>query len=274
MYYVSCMRSLIRKMATTKTSLAGVTNIQGQDITPLPSINTNIFYTVSTTSPPTCQTIISGAKTSSSVDTFLQTYKIGDSGTGIDTSLIDLKKNLDNFYSSLVSDDVDQRRNIDTSSASTNNNSISTYLTNLETTQIPVLRLVDSCMKEATIPDYTSLDKQKEETDESKLRLESVKDPETKVSYYEGWFPLIRPMSEPALFGIFITAVFLLILSVGVFLRMSGIQFNISLPTLFIDTGYGLDTKKYMYIGLGIGAAGGLGIYGYEKGWFGSKNNN
>jgi hypothetical protein len=256
------------------TQLTGLTNTNGVALDRAPSIHTNMLYQVSTTNPPTCQTIISDAKVKPSVDTFLQTYKIGDSGTGIDTSLIDLKKNLDNFYNSLVSDGVDQRRNIDTSSTSTNNNSISTYLTNLETTQIPILRLVDSCMKENLTFNFDALEKQKQETDESKLRLESVKDPETKVSYYEGWFPLIRPMSEPALFGIFITAVFLLILSVGVFLRMSGIQFNISLPTLFIDTGYGLDTKKYMYIGLGIGAAGGLGIYGYEKGWFGSKNNN
>jgi hypothetical protein len=250
------------------TSLGGVKNLQGQDVSQAPSINTNIFFTVDTQSPPTCQTIVSQAATSADQNVFLQSWKLRDSGTDLSLILSDLKKNLSNFYDSLVSNTNDQRANLDMSA--TNNSAIQTYLNKLELEQIPVLKLVDSCMRDSITPDYNELKKQKELTDESKLRLESVKDPETKVSYYEGWFPLFRPMSEPALFGIFIAAVLLLLLSIGVFLRMSGIQFSIALPTLFAG-GESMDTKKYMYIGLGVGAVAGIGIYGYEKGWFGNN---
>ena len=250
------------------TRLSGVKNVQGEDVSSPPTINTNIFFTVDAISPPTCQTIISQAATSADSNNFLNIWKLRDSGT--DTSLLssDLKKNLSNFYDSLASDPNDQRLSIDMTT--TNNANIETYLRKLELEQIPILRLVDSCMRDSITPDYNELKKQKEVTDESKLRLESVKDPETKVSYYEGWFPLFRPMSEPALFGIFITSVVLLLLSIGVFLRMSGIQFSIALPTLFIG-GEGLDTKKYMYIGLGVGGVAGVSIYGYQKGWFGNN---
>lgn len=256
------MRALIRKMSQP---LIGVKNLQGQDISPAPVINTEIVV------PPVteCSVITSGAKTANSKDIFLQTYKLREAGNDSSLRQFDLKKNLENFYNSLVSNGVDQRLNIDFSESSStdSNRFIYSYLTNLSSQSLPRLRLVDSCMKELSQFDFDALEKQKQITDESKLRLESVKDPETKVSYYEGWFPLFRPMAEPALFGIFVTSVFLLLLSIGVFLRMSGIQFSISLPTLFLDTG-GVDVKKYVYIGLGIGAAAGLGIYGYEKGWF------
>jgi hypothetical protein len=261
-------------MSTTSTTLVGVKTIQGNDLSEAeaPRINTNISFSVSTTNPPTCQSIVSAALTAGSSNAFLSQWKLVDSGTGTSTDLSqvgnDMKKNLNNLYTGLSSSGVDTRTSL--SMENDSNRQINTYLTKLESEQIPVLRLVDSCLKESIQPDYNELNKQKEATDESKLRLESVKDPETKVSYYEGWFPLFRPMSEAAIFGIFITAVFLLLLSIGIFLRMSGISFNISLPTLFVDSG-ATDTKKYMYIGLVLGAAGGLGIYGYEKGWFGSK---
>jgi hypothetical protein len=229
-----------------------------------PKINTTIKFTVDRLNTPTCQSILSEVNTFTSKNAFLQRWKIFDSGTDQTQVPNDMIKNLNNFKTDLT---TNKDQAIEINLETDNNKPISDYLDNIETQQIPVLQLVNSCLNDSLTYNSELLENQKDITSESKLRLESVKDPETKVSYYEGWFPLFRPISEPALFGIFAASVFLLLLSIGVFLRMSGFQFNIVFPTLFLAS-TGSDYTRFIYIGLAVGLAGGIGYYGYTKGWF------
>jgi hypothetical protein len=249
-------------------TILGITKIvNGVTIGVTPQIDVGLNFTVDRLNTPTCETILRDAYSSPNVNTFLDAYKLNPSTSNIITNIHNCKTTID-------SDGVQMDTEIDITSGSlagAAGRRLDFYLHLLESSSIPALRLVNNCLKENNSYNLEAIEKQKELTDESKLRLETVKDPETKVSYYEGWFPLFRPMSEPALFGIFTTAVFLLILSIGIFLRMSGIQFSITLPTVFVG-GPGLDTKKYVMIGLGVGALAGLGVYGYNKGWFGKKD--
>jgi len=110
------------------------------------------------------------------------------------------------------------------------NSSIQTYIKSLQNTDIPILKYMVNCIEESVnIPDNRSeYIKAKEALDVSKKRLEMILNPENHVSYYEGWFPMSRPMHEYSLFILFGIALFLLLLSVVLFIRTQGIQVNIT----------------------------------------------
>lgn len=76
----------------------------------------------------------------------------------------------------------------------------------------------------------TQLNQKKKDLDEAKTRYEAIKDPEQKVGYYEGWFPIFRPMKESSLFGIFGAGLFLLLISIFMFLNMNGVSVSVELP--------------------------------------------
>lgn len=95
--------------------------------------------------------------------------------------------------------------------------------------------------------------------EEAKARYEAIKDPEQKVGYYEGWFPIFRPMKESSLFGVFGAGLFLLLLSIFIFLNMNGVSVSVQLP----QTG-GLELPDFSAAGpwaVGGLVIGGLGTY-------------
>ena len=146
--------------------------------------------------------------------------------------------------------------------------SILAYLTSLRTVDYPKLQLVDKCVAEQVVgADPLGLETQKQVTEESKSRLAAITAPETHVSYYESWFP--RPMKEDAIFGLFGTALFLLLVSVAFFLGMSGIEFQILAPTwVFPVIDFTLLTSRTPVMIMGVGAGLILGVVGHYLKWF------
>jgi hypothetical protein len=118
------------------------------------------------------------------------------------------------------------------------------------------------------------LEAQKAKTEESRLRLESIKSPEEKVSYYEGWFPLFRPMTETMIFTLFGTGLLLLLVGLAVFLKMGGISLEFQVVGVGgAGTGAGFDPTLFFMNNKGIligGVALGIGAaIGFIGGWFG-----
>lgn len=75
-----------------------------------------------------------------------------------------------------------------------------------------------------------TLEDKKSIIDQAKERSSTLENPYEKTTVWEGWFPLGRPLkleSVPVLWSI---AIFLLVISLGLFLRLSSIEFNLVLP--------------------------------------------
>ena len=175
--------------------------------------------------PTTCPAIVS--KGVMDVQTsFLSSYGLQDKTGGADISI---KDKLLTFQRQLAPATVDQLQDI---TSKPGYSAVNTFITGLQTTYLPVIRLADTCLREATQVDRTTYNAAKAKAEESNLRLKSILTPEQHLSYYDGWFPLIRPMSESALFGIFGAALFMLILSILVFLRMTGVQIQLQIPEI------------------------------------------
>ena len=148
---------------------------------------------------------------------------------------------------------------------------VNIYLPYLEDVYLPVLQNVKNCLQESSIPDYNKLKDQRQVTDESKSRFESIKNPERQVSYFEGWFPLVRPISERALFLLFGIGMAFMLLAVGVFLRLSGVQISFIMPTFTSEYGTS-DYTKYLPLGGIAGVIVGILMWGYyNRGWFGGQ---
>ena len=200
--------------------------------------------------PTTCSAIMKNAN-SMTADTFLAQYKL--STTSPDSSI---KTNLQNFKNSLLPP-VDQGQTIPITGANSVNaaslEAIKRYLSTLGTTTLPVLQLVNSCLQEkesdSSLTDATNA------MIESKSRLDAIKAPETHVSYYEGWFPIVRPMTERALFGLFGSALLMLIVSVLLFLRMRGVIIDIHIPEMVLPFSFSLPqgSQYYIYGGAAVG---------------------
>lgn len=185
------------------------------------------------TSKNTCTDIRSLLQQSTSTDAFLNNYKLSsaNSNQNILLRLQELKRGLEEKVVSdrrgtteITSDQVDDSVKVET------------YLQNLES-DVRYLRFVNDCLK--TYSDRPELQAQKERTEESKIRFESLQTPEERVSYYEGIFPLTRPISETGLFVMFGLALLFLFYSAALFLRMSGIQFDITFPAMVMGSSYG-----------------------------------
>lgn len=143
-----------------------------------------------------------------------------------------------------------------------------TYIDTIQNSVIPSITFAASCLSESLQVDNKGLKEAQAQLDESKERYESIKNPETNVSYYEGWFPIVRPMSEGALFGLFGAAIFMLLLSIFIFLRLAGVVINIQIPEIilpeFLMNIFTLPPNSQYYIlgGIVAGIFGGIG-YSY-----------
>jgi hypothetical protein len=148
------------------------------------------------------------------------------------------------------------------------------YLYSLETTDIPLLQLAKTCVTEASTANTTSvastnaeLQAQQQIAQESQARLAAITAPENHTSYYESWFP--RPMKQEALFGLFGTALLLLLASASIFLGMSGVEFQILAPNwVFPGIDFSMFTSRMpiLLAGLGVGLI--LGVVGHSLKWF------
>jgi hypothetical protein len=239
------------KMPDIRT-LSGVSPMGGGGPITAPTVDVSILFPTGVTDsvPTTCTTILNTARRSGTKAGFLTTYKLDE-----------MKSNLQDLKTKLSAPNVDQLQNIESKSGYSD---INTYITTLETSQLPIQRLVSQCLKEEMEVDVES---KKAQVEESKSRYESIKAPERRVSYYEGWFPLFRPMSETSLFGVFGAALSLLLLSILIFLRMQGVQLKLELPELFL-AGYDLSAYTgYMYSAAGLGVI--LAFLGhFYFGWY------
>jgi hypothetical protein len=230
-----------------------VTNLTPVNPTPqgaLPTIDTSTLFPTGVVNsvPNTCQTILVSAKTSGSKAAFMEQYRFADQ-----------RATLNEFVTKLKGTTVDQNQTVDSKPGFSD---VDTFLTNLEQTQVPIQSLVSSCMRESVQPNIKAVQEARAVRDESKDRYEAIMTPERRTSYYEGWFPLFRPMTEAALFVLFGTALFLLLLSITIFLRMRGVELEVRLPEMAV---LGFDLTPYRGFIIGGGIFGGLLTVGLWK---------
>ena len=234
----------------TQRNLTSMTGLLDLSKTPIPidkspKINTNIFFNTDSTSgvPMTCGVIVDTAKRDGMIDTFLARYKIKD-----------LTTNIQGFRDGLLGSGADQ---LQLTSNSPQKATVNNYMNTVQTSQLPILRLVDSCLFEATNPDYNSLQKTQDKVDVSKTRLDAILESNNKVSYYEGWFPLFRPMSEVSLFSLFAVSIFALLFSISVFLRLNGVELELIIPG-----GSEFSTESFVpYVKIGSILAGVISLF-------------
>jgi hypothetical protein len=245
-------------------NLSGLKDTNGNNLSPNPSLDTTTPFTPSTSgtataAKTTCPDILSQAK-SLDVPTFLANYGIKDKDTSTAAD-ISIKDKLATFKVSLASADVKQdiQSSLGYSNSGTNTG-VNNFIQALQTTHLPVIHLVDNCLKEDLQIDMTSYNAAKATANESKARLDSILTPEQHTSYYECWFPIIRPMAESALFFVFGSALFILMTAIVIFLSMSGVAVQIQIPELVIAqfVGYTLPPGfiYYIYSGLFAGVVG------------------
>lgn len=155
---------------------------------------------------------------------------------------------------------IDQNRDISTLEGHTD---LTNYLNELRNKYLPVIRLVNTCLAENLQFDTSAWKAANDAVAESQSRLDSIRNPETHISYYEGWFPITRPMKEVTLFGLFGTAIFILLISCLLLLRMRGVYLELHLPEIMLPS-FSLPPEAYSYIGGGVavGIVGAL-LYNY-----------
>ena len=239
---------------------------QGQNSVTTTPISNQTKLTDATTLGRTSDQIVSEATKNSS--RFLSDYKIDASNTS--TANTDIFTNVNQFVSSLPSTAEGVVNTGD--GRDVNRSLVNDYLPYLETNYLPLLRFVRQSLAESKRPDYTLLQEQKATTDESKSRVETIKAPEKRVSYFEGWFPLVRPISEPGLFALFGIGLLFLFVAIALFLRLGGVQFQLILPTFFASDTMPIDYTRFIYVGGIAGVIVGVSLWGYyTKGWFGGK---
>jgi len=200
-----------------------------------------------------CAEIVAQAK-QLDLTNFLSNYAINDKATASSGDL-SIKDKLTTFKTMLsTSDTVQSIRD------KTGYSEVNTFLTNLKNIHLPTIRLVDNCLKEDQQIDMTDYNSAKAIEEESKSRLESILTPEQHTSYYEGWFPIVRPMTEFSLFTLFGAALFLLLVSITVFLSMGGVIVQIQIPELvfpqileFLNYYIPPGSSYYLYAGLFFG---------------------
>jgi hypothetical protein len=251
------------------TPLTGLRDMQS-NIIPInraPLINLGVFFSTSPDSkgstpvPTTCDGIVSMAKQIPKQQ-FLINYKIADSTNDRSQLSNDIKTNLSLFRDGLIGSNIDQGQQITTTTLS----AIQNYLKKIEINQIPVLQQVNQCLTETTIPDTSEYVQQANSTSESKDRLNFIKESDKNISYYEGWFPLFRPMKEVTLFALFATSLLLLLLAIGVFLHLGGVDLDIKFPSFELGSGEeGASYKPYIFTGIGLSVTVGLLQWYFQK---------
>lgn len=234
--------------------LSGLKTVTNTPVSPDPSLVTAPPFTPGQGgAKTTCAAIVNDAKQLDSA-TFLANYAINDKATASSADL-SIKDKLTTMKASLSTADTGQ-----SITDKAGYSEINTFLSALKTTQLPTLRLVDNCLKEDQQIDMTEYNSAKAIEQESKSRLESILTPEQHTSYYEGWFPIVRPMTEFSLFLLFGGALFLLLVSITIFLSMSGVVVQIQIPELmlpemlsFLNYYIPPGSSYYLYAGLFFG---------------------
>ena len=124
-----------------------------------------------------------------------------------------------------------------------------TYITNLNS-QVQKFAYVANCIAEQN--DATdSLYSNTKQLEVSKDRYEQLKSPETRVSYYEGTFPIYRPIGQSTLFILFGVGLFLMLLSILFFLRTQGVEIQLIMPQTTILSGIStIFVGQTTYIGI------------------------
>ena len=207
-----------------------------------------------------CESVTTAINSKNSLEIALETFYIGTDTNNNPNVIRNLEKLKDVLSSAIPSDTL--------STTNDNANKVIKYVDDIETKILPQVQLVESCLSESLQVDNKGLNEAQAQLDESKERYESIKNPETNVSYYEGWFPIVRPMSEGALFGLFGAAIFMLLLSIFIFLRLAGVVINIQIPEIilpeFLMNIFTLPPNSQYYIlgGIVAGIFGGIG-YSY-----------
>jgi hypothetical protein len=223
-------------------------NPQVQAITPTIDVDRQGVQSL----PTSCQSILSTARMSGSSSTFFDSIQLTSK------YFFDLRS----FSSQLKSYTIDQNQVM---LADSSFQKFIELMRGLYFVEIPKYRLIQNCLKEANQIKVNDYDEQKARTEESKLRLDSMLHPEESVSYYEGWFPLFRPMKEQTLFALFGTALFLLLFSIWILLKFNGFEFNISLPG-GVQVGGVSQYQGYLIGGAVVGLV--VGVIGSLRGWF------
>jgi len=168
--------------------------------------------------PLTCDSILREAKSKTTTN-FLATYKLPALQTNLQTFRDSLKSITGNPVINTLPDYSD----------------IMNYLQSVEGTQKPVLKLVLSCLSEADSPDTQEIKELEKEYEESKARYEGITTERERVSYYEGWFPIFRPMKQLSIFILFGFSMFIIIIAILLILHVSGINIQITLPMAFLS---------------------------------------
>jgi hypothetical protein len=239
--------------------LTGLVTTQNTQVSQNPRLGSTTVL-ITTNLPTQCignSNILGIVKSQPTVDSYFSLIKLSDTIT-----------NLQNFRDSLIASRADTLRQLPTNNQSVE--AVRTYMNQLHTSVLPYYRLVNNCIKEQKEARWDEWNEQKESTHESKERYDSVMHPELKVSYYEGWFPIFRPMTETSLFFLFAIGSFLILFSLAFFLRMGGVEFDFKLPFTSDSTSFFESYKPYL-VTFGITsvvfASIILGV-GYSKGWF------
>lgn len=227
------------------------------------TITLNTDVRVPTSAPQTCATAVPAVLTD---PTLAATYNVAT-----------LLNTLNTFKDAITRSDTDLTKSVNQGSTVDigdyqTQGTVNKYLYDLETVDIPLLQLAKTCVTETSpgldvATSNAQLEAQEQLTQESKSRLAAITAPETHTSYYESWFP--RPMKQEALFGLFGTALFLLLASAALFLGMSGVEFQILAPNwVFPGIDFSILTSRtpILLAGLGVGLI--LGVVGNYLKWF------
>jgi hypothetical protein len=198
-------------------------------------------FTIPSSPPSTCRTIISAA-TTSPIHAFLARFNLGSASTNLNWQL-------QAFYNAIQKADQSEQIDYSTGDGKTLNENLSA----VENRILPTLELANSCLTENAQIDMTSYNAAKAKAAKSSARLLAIQTPETHLSYYT-WFPIIRPMTETALFVIFGFAILLFIVSILIFLRMQGVFIELHIPETSIGSmeGFTLPPNAIYYVNAGL----------------------
>jgi len=143
-----------------------------------------------------------------------------------------------------------------------NSQQFTSYMSNLQG-QIQALAFVANCVTEQTDPTDALYSAQKK-LELSKDRYDELHSPETRVSYYEGTFPIYRPLGQTTLFVLFGTGLFLMLLSLLCFMKTQGIELQLIIPPSLVLPGTSISSLfagQLSYIGIACLAGIVLGYF-------------
>jgi len=220
-----------------------VTSNKGSSIGNTATIDTGPGSIDNLNLPSTCAPVIASLNSSVNSSVFLNNYALNN----VIQTLSSFATQINTFQDATIT-----------------NPELVDYLNQITNNYIPSLTLINNCVSEKSATEIVN--NQAFET--SQARLNAASDP--RVSYYEGWFPIYRPLTTYALFTLFGLGIFFFLLTVFLFLQMQGIQIVLQMPA-----SSGTLDQLISYIKLGGpyiigGTVSGVifVIIGKTRGWF------